>query len=116
MKVKITRKFVADDGMEFNSAKDCELYENIYTRVRYANDHALNKSDFDFIKDVFSAFLTQAETVARSLKEEALFFKSQPENIDHKYSDMCFADLKKLKLKIKKLAELQRKIKRMRSI
>lgn len=113
MKVKITRRFVADDGMEFTSAKDCEIYENIYTRVRYTSDHALNKSDFDFIKDVFSAFLTQAETIASSLKE-ALFFKSQPENIDNKYSDMCFADLKKLKIKIKKLAEVQRKIKRMR--
>lgn len=114
MKVKITRRFVADDGMEFTSAKDCEIYENIYMKVHYIKENALSKSDFDFMKDVFSAFLTQAETVACNLKEEALFFKRQPENIDNKYSDMCFADLKKLKLKIKKLAEIQRKVKRQR--
>lgn len=110
MRVKITRKFVADDGMEFNSAKDCELYENMHIYTRYISDHTLNKSDFDFIKDVFSAFLTQAETVVQNLKDEAKLLKE----VNPEFSLMCYADIKKVKLKIKKLAEVQRKVKRLR--
>lgn len=111
MKVKITRRFVADDGMEFTSAKDCEIYENIYMKVHYIKENTLNKSDFDFMKDVFSAFLTQAETTSQNLKDEAKLLKST--NPD--FSLMCYADIKKIKLKIKKLAEIQRKVKRQRS-
>jgi hypothetical protein len=100
MKVQIRRSYIAKDGTEFTSAKECEKHEKVH----------LTKSDMDFMKDVFSAFLTQAETIVQHLKDEARILKE----VNPLYSDMCYSDIKKVKLKITKLSELQRKIKRMR--
>jgi hypothetical protein len=100
MKVQIRRFYLAKDGTEFTSVKECEKYEKVH----------LTKSDIDFMKDVFSAFLTQTETVVQHLKDEAKVLKE----VNPLYSDMCYSDIKKVKLKITKLSELQRKIKRMR--
>ena len=100
MRVLIQRKYVANDGTEFTSAKECEKYEKVH----------LTKSDLDFMKDFMSVFLAHGELVMKLSKEDADFYKET----DKAMSDACYADLKKAKVRMKKLAELQRKIKRMR--
>lgn len=70
----------------------------------------LSKSDLDFMKDFMSQFLSQGELVLKHIKEEADFHKGT----DKEFSLDCYAELKKFKVRMKKLAEVQRKIKRMR--
>lgn len=100
MRVLIQRKYVAKDGTEFSTIGECEKYERVH----------LTKSDLDFMKDFMSMFLGHGELMLKGIKEEAEFFKES----DKLLSDACYADLKKAKVRMKKLAELQRKIKRMR--
>ena len=100
MRVLIQRKYVAKDGTEFSTIGECEKYERVH----------LTKSDLDFMKDFMSQFLAHGELVLKLSKEEAEFYKES----DKALSDACYADLKKAKVRMKKLAELQRKIKRMR--
>ena len=100
MKVQIKRTYVAKDGKEFSTLKECEKYEKAH----------LTKSDLDFMKDFMSVFLAHGELVIKLSKEDADFYKET----DKAMSDACYADLKKAKVRMKKLAELQRKIKRMR--
>ena len=100
MRVLIQRKYLANDGKEFSTLKECEKYEKVH----------LTKPDLDFMKDFMSVFLAHGELVIKLSKEEADFYKET----DKAMSDACYADLKKAKARMKKLAELQRKIKRMR--
>ena len=100
MRVLIQRKYVANDGKEFLTIKECEAYEKVH----------LTKSDLDFMKDFMSQFLAHGELMLKGIKEEVDYFKES----DKVISDACYADLKKAKVRMKKLAELQRKIKRMR--
>ena len=74
------------------------------------NQEQLTKPDLDFMKDFMSVFLGHGELMLKHLKDEADFYKET----DKEFSDACYADLKKAKARMKKLAELQRKIKRMR--
>ena len=100
MRVLIQRKYVAKDGTEFSTIGECEKYERVH----------LTKSDLDFMKDFMSLFLAHGELMLKGIKEEADYFKES----DKVLSDACYADLKKAKVRMKKLAEIQRKIKRMR--
>ena len=100
MRVLIQRKYVAKDGTEFSTIGECEKYERVH----------LTKPDLDFKKDFMSVFLAHGELMLKGIKEEAEFFKES----DKVLSDACYADLKKAKVRMKKLAEVQRKIKRMR--
>lgn len=70
----------------------------------------LTKSDLDFMKSFMSTFLGHGELMLKHIKEEAKFYKET----DKVFSDACYADLKKAKVRMKKLAEIQRKMKRMR--
>ena len=100
MRVLIQRKYVAKDGTEFSTVGECEKYEKVH----------LTKSDLDFMKDFMSVFLAHGELVIKLSKEDADFYKET----DKAMSDACYADLKKAKVRMKKLSEVQRKIKRMR--
>ena len=100
MKVQIRRLYLAKDGTEFTTAKECEKHEKFQ----------LTKSDLDFLKDVISNFLSNGEANATHIKSEAKFYKES----DSFHSHLCYKDLTKIRAKIKKLAEVQRKIKRMR--
>lgn len=104
MKVIIRRTFLANDGMEFSSAKDCEKYEKVQ----------FSKSDLDFMKEFMSTFLSHSEAMMNYLKQEADHHKGMPLDMDKQHSDMCYKDLSKMRTKLKKLSEIQRKIKRMR--
>lgn len=100
MKVQIKRTYVAKDGTEFTSAKDGTKYEKVQ----------LTNSDLDFLKDVMSELLSNGEAISDLIKNEAKFYKES----DPFHSHLCYKDFTKIRAKIKKLAELQRKIKRMR--
>ena len=100
MKVQIKRTFIAKDGTEFISAKDCAKYEKVQ----------LTNSDLDFLKDVMSELLSNGEAISDHIKNEAKFYKES----DPFHSHLCYKDFTKIRAKIKKLAEVQRKIKRMR--
>lgn len=100
MRVLIQRKYVAKDGTEFLTVKECEKYEKV----------CLTKSDLDFMKDFMSLFLGHGELMLKHIKDEAEFYKES----DKEFSDACYTDLKKAKVRMKKLAEVQRKIKAMR--
>jgi len=100
MKVQIKRTYIAKDGTEFTTAKDCEKYEKF----------SLSSSDLDFLKDVMSELLSDGEAIAEYIKSEAKFYKES----DSFHSHLCYKDFTKIRAKIKKLAEVQRKIKRMR--
>ena len=83
---------------------------NLVTVSYPVREAHLTKSDLDFMKDFMSLFLAHGELMLKDIKEEADYFKES----DKVLSDACYADLKKAKARMKKLAELQRKIKRMR--
>ena len=100
MKVLTQRKYVAEDGTEFSTISECEKYERVH----------LTKSDLDFMKDFMSQFLAHGELVLKLSKEEAKFYKET----DKVFSDACYADLKKAKVRMKKLAAIQKKIKSLR--
>ena len=100
MKVQIKRTYVATDGTEFSTFNECEKYEKV----------RLTKSDLDFLKSFMSTFLGHGELMLKHIKEDAKFYKET----DKEFSDACYADLKKAKVRMKKLAEVQRKIKAMR--
>lgn len=100
MKVQIKRTYIANDGTEFSTFNECEKYEKV----------RLTKSDLDFLKSFMSTFLGHGEEMLKVLKSEADFYKKG----DKAHSDLCYSDLKKAKARMKKLAELQRKIKRLR--
>ena len=100
MKVQIKRTYIANDGTEFSTFNECEKYEKV----------RLTKSDLDFLKSFMSTFLGHGEEMLKVLKSEADFYKKD----DKAHSDLCYSDLKKAKARMKKLAELQRKIKRLR--
>ena len=70
----------------------------------------LTNSDLDFLKDVMSELLSNGEAISDHIKNEAKFYKES----DPFHSHLCYKDFTKIRAKIKKLAELQRKIKRMR--
>ena len=100
MRVLIQRKYVANDGKEFSTLKECEKYEKAH----------LTKSDLDFMKDFMSELLSNGEAISDHLKNEGKFYKES----DPFHSHLCYKDFTKIRAKIKKLAEVQRKIKRMR--
>ena len=70
----------------------------------------LTNSDLDFLKDVMSELLSNGEAISDHLKNEGKFYKES----DPFHSHLCYKDFTKIRAKIKKLAEVQRKIKRMR--
>ena len=70
----------------------------------------LTKSDLDFMKSFMSTFLGHGELMLKHIKEEAKFYKET----DKVFSDACYADLKKAKVRMKKLAAIQKKIKSLR--
>lgn len=70
----------------------------------------LTKSDLDFLKSFMSTFLGHGEEMLKVLKSEADFYKKDGKA----HSDLYYSNLKKAKARMKKLAELQRKIKRLR--
>jgi len=100
MKVIIRRTYLAKDGTEFTSAKECEKHEKVH----------LTKSDLDFLKDTMSELLSNGEAIADQIKRTAKLYKE----INPLHSNLCYRDFAKSRAKLSKLAELQRKIKRMR--
>ena len=76
----------------------------------YKSEEQLTKSDLDFMKSFMSTFLGHGELMLKHIKEEAKFYKET----DKVFSDACYADLKKAKVRMKKLAAIQKKIKSLR--
>jgi len=74
------------------------------------NQEKFTKADIDFLKDVMSELLSNGEAISDHLKNEGKFYKES----DPFHSHLCYKDFTKIRAKIKKLAEIQRKIKRMR--
>ena len=101
MKIQIKRTYVANDGTEFSTLNDCKKYEkNMFT-----------KAEIDYLKDKLSLIIQFHEW---SMKEHKIRAERLKKAEDQFTSKEEFNTVGKMRKELKKLAEIQRKVKRMR--